>query len=69
MKDNAEISLAENLSKNEEEKPRCRICFGESETKDDPILNFCKCSGSVKYMHLECYREWFIKKVKINSSQ
>ncbi len=35
----------------------CRICLGEEEP-GNPIISPCKCTGSVKYIHLECIREW-----------
>lgn len=35
----------------------CRICLSEEEP-DNPIISPCNCTGSVKYIHLECIREW-----------
>ena len=28
------------------------------------MLSLCDCVGTVKYMHLECYRDWYHKKIK-----
>lgn len=36
----------------------CRICLDEGETEDNPFITPCKCSGSMKFIHLECLREW-----------
>ena len=35
------------------EEPMCRICLSEDEP-DNPIISPCKCTGSVKYIHLSC---------------
>ena len=35
----------------------CRICLAEEEP-DNPIISPCKCIGSVKYIHLNCIKEW-----------
>ena len=40
-----------------DEEPICRICLSEDEP-DNPIIAPCKCTGSVKYIHLNCIREW-----------
>ena len=39
------------------EEKCCRICLSEEEP-DNPIISCCNCIGSVKYIHLECIREW-----------
>ena len=33
----------------------CRYCFGTSK-KD--LIKACKCSGSIKYVHIKCLKEW-----------
>ena len=35
----------------------CRICLSEEEP-NNPIISPCNCIGTVKYIHLECIREW-----------
>lgn len=40
----------------------CRICFDSSYSSANPLFNVCLCSGSVKYVHLECLRKWFRSK-------
>jgi hypothetical protein len=35
----------------------CRICLGEEED-DNPIISPCNCTGSVKFIHLNCIKEW-----------
>ena len=39
------------------EEITCRICLSEEEP-GNPIIAPCKCIGSVKYIHLNCIKEW-----------
>jgi len=39
------------------EEKCCRICLSEEEP-GNPIISPCNCTGSVKYIHLDCIREW-----------
>lgn len=36
----------------------CRICYSEEESEDNPLIQPCVCSGSMKYIHLDCLRHW-----------
>lgn len=43
----------------------CRICYEEEDPKDEeknPLVQACHCSGSLKYIHLECLKQWLLKK-------
>ena len=65
-----------NLMQRSNKKPKlpklCKICYGEEE---DPILNPlvqpCHCSGSLKYIHLECLKHWLNTKscIKIEDNE
>lgn len=35
----------------------CRICHCEADL-DNPLLSPCFCSGSLKYVHQSCLRQW-----------
>lgn len=35
----------------------CKICLSEEEPTN-PMISPCSCTGSMKYIHLECLREW-----------
>ena len=61
------ISLVKNLKKNEsiiltkilKKNNVCRICYMEEEEENDnPLLQPCICSGSMKYIHLSCLKHW-----------
>ena len=39
----------------------CRICYCEEEpleSLENPLVQPCKCSGSLKYIHLNCLKHW-----------
>ena len=40
----------------------CRICLGEENEKNDPLISPCKCAGTMSHIHLECLREWLNSK-------
>ncbi|KAK6364610.1 hypothetical protein LTS17_012083 [Exophiala oligosperma] len=41
----------------EEGQDCCRICRGEA-TPSQPLFYPCKCSGSIRFVHQECLKEW-----------
>ena len=45
-----------------QEQKVCRICLGEENEKEDPLISPCKCSGTMSHIHLECLREWLNSK-------
>lgn len=46
----------------------CRICLDCTNDVQNPILQICKCSGSMKYVHLDCIRKWVDNKIlKVSS--
>ncbi len=61
-----------NNSKNENNKIKlysCRICLQEGDFNgENPLINPCNCTGSVKYIHLICLRKWLTSKIIINHS-
>ena len=61
-----------NNSKNENNKLKlysCRICLQEGDFNgENPLINPCNCTGSVKYIHLKCLRKWLTSKIIINHS-
>lgn len=49
-------ALKQPTTKGDDER-LCRICLSEEE-HDNPFITPCQCTGSVKYIHLGCIREW-----------
>ena len=47
---------------NDPDEVQCRICLDDEETPDNPFLTPCKCIGSVRFIHLDCFRSWLSSK-------
>ena len=56
-----EVQIKTNRRASEKEESKykiCRICYSEEESDDNPLIQPCICSGSMKYIHLECLKHW-----------
>ena len=49
----------------------CRICYLEDDTIENPLIQPCICSGSMKFIHLDCLKHWLQTSifVKIESNR
>ena len=45
-----------------ENEPSCRVCLEGGEMAN-PLICPCKCTGSVRYIHLTCLRTWLGKRL------
>ena len=45
-------------------KPACRICYGENNTDENPLIVPCTCKGSMKYIHYDCLKNWLNSKIE-----
>lgn len=41
-----------------EEVSQCKVCWGQDNEEMNPLLNSCKCDGSVRFIHYECLKHW-----------
>jgi hypothetical protein len=41
-----------------EKEKFCRICFVPDEEEDNPLFCPCDCSGSMRYIHFSCLKQW-----------
>lgn len=62
IQDDDEVVI-DKIQKGKNPEKLCRICLGcdgeESDSNDDnPLFAPCVCSGTMKYVHLECMKEW-----------
>ena len=55
-----------NEDENKKKQKICRICYFEEDSKDNPLIQPCKCIGSLKYIHLKCLKHWIMTKSCIN---
>ena len=51
-------------------KKICRICYIEDDTEENPLIQPCICSGTMKYIHLDCLKQWIATKslIKVESN-
>ena len=46
-------------SKNKIKKKKiCRICYTEDDTEENPLIQPCICSGTMKFIHINCLEKW-----------
>jgi len=55
-------------------KKLCRICYLEEDDSNNPLIKPCKCTGSMKYIHINCLLHWIktknlIKKINFTQSE
>ena len=60
-----------NNTKKQKQNAVCRICYGEEEEKEDPLVQPCQCLGSLKFIHLKCLKHWINTRscVKVDESE
>ncbi len=51
------------ISKRRGANPLCRICLLDENETDNPLIDPCNCTGSVKFIHLMCIRQWLKSKI------
>ena len=53
-------------SKKKTKIKKCRICYSQEEdSKNNPLIKPCLCSGSLKYIHYKCLLHWLSNKISI----
>ncbi|XP_075789608.1 E3 ubiquitin-protein ligase MARCHF7 isoform X7 [Pelodiscus sinensis] len=52
----------------EEEGDLCRICQMSSTSPTNLLIEPCKCTGSLQYVHQECMKKWLQSKINSGSS-
>ena len=54
-----EINANEIENKEKRKKKKiCRICYIEDDTDENPLIQPCICSGTMRYIHLDCLKQW-----------
>lgn len=44
---------------------QCKVCWGGEQTRTNPLLNSCKCDGSVRFIHYDCLKFWLKQKMAV----
>lgn len=72
VKKNKKNNPKDIFTKIEKKNRVCRICYMEEENEDEnPLVQPCICSGSMKFIHLSCLKQWIGTRscIKIDSSE
>lgn len=48
---------------------QCRICLMEGPSEDDPLIQPCECTGSIKYVHANCLARWIDGRLGFNGGK
>lgn len=48
---------------------QCKVCWDNSSTVENPLLNSCRCDGSVRFIHYECLKFWLKQKMAKREDQ
>ena len=47
----------------------CRVCWDGHDTEEDPLRSPCSCTGSLRYIHDKCYRQWLERQYTTRSNK
>lgn len=47
----------------------CRVCYGDNHDEKNPLISICNCSGSVKFIHVNCLEKWIYTKMKVTTNK
>ncbi|TKC41035.1 hypothetical protein EI555_006967, partial [Monodon monoceros] len=62
------IRLTVDEDSEEEEGDLCRICQMAAASSSNLLIEPCKCTGSLQYVHQECMKKWLQAKINSGSS-
>ncbi|XP_029312125.1 E3 ubiquitin-protein ligase MARCH7-like isoform X3 [Cottoperca gobio] len=46
-----------------DEVDQCRVCHSGDSSPTNPLLSPCHCSGSVRFIHLDCLKKWIKSRI------
>ena len=55
---NSKKSNHSNNKVSQKQNKICRICYMEESDSENPLIQPCICSGSMKFIHLKCLKHW-----------
>lgn len=59
------VKIQNNKSNVNKEDIICRVCLIDSIDNNDPLICPCNCTGSVKFVHLSCLKNWIKSKQNV----
>ena len=64
-KASAELSKNQIFIEERSSSISCRICLSDTFENDNPMIHPCKCSGTMKHVHMKCLQYWLNGKIQI----
>ena len=65
---NMNVSSTSIPSKNDLKSTVCRICLGDDNESDNPLLTPCKCAGTMRFIHIKCLQGWLKSKLQVKKT-
>lgn len=47
----------------------CKICLSNHEEEANPMINLCKCTGSISCVHYQCLKSWMQTKLSTKENE
>jgi len=65
------FNLIYNYQKHSEPNPdgMCKICLSNNEEETNPMINLCKCMGSISCVHFQCLKYWMQTKLSTKENE
>jgi hypothetical protein len=51
------------------EENMCKICYGDSNEIDNPLVHICSCAGGIRFAHYFCIKKWMETKLVIKENE
>lgn len=53
------------------EENMCKICYGNTNESDNPLVHLCNCTGGIRWAHFLCVKKWMQTKLntKVNEKE
>lgn len=65
---NMNLLLNQNKFKKQPKNSLCRFCLSEDDCSDNPLIAPCKCAGTMKYIHIDCLKNWLKSKINVKNT-
>ena len=62
-----QAKAAENIT--HEDDNMCKICYGDSNENDNPLVHLCSCGGGIRFAHYFCIKKWMETKLIIKENE
>ena len=61
LREAMEVRGVKDVMENEDmDQVQCRICWGNENDEQNPLIVACKCKGTVGLIHFQCLKSWVL---------